>query len=178
MMNTKERNAWVAENLPLISNAVRKTLMGFGRMPSEDEVSDLTGDCVVALLADKLERFDDSRGVKLTTYVVTCVRNMTIDAMRKMRPTNSYDTTEGGRDEEGEAMDVLPSHAMAPDAACATAERLRLIRSELSADEMSDLDAYMGDYDDAADAMRKGISLSNARKRKSLLMSRVRSLVE
>lgn len=179
MMNVKDRNEVVAANLSLINATVRKTLTGFGRAPSADDVADMASDCVVALLADKLEKFDATRGVKVTTYMVTCVRNMVIDTLRKTRKESAYDTTEGGKDDEGHAEMILPSRVPAADMVAASNQRVASIRAALTSDEFADLGAYLSpEYSDVADATARGCNVSAVRARKSRLMTRVRAMVE
>ena len=180
-MNTKEMNEWVVANLALIQSTVRKTCARFGAFLTDDDAADMVNDAVCGLLgADgKLSRFDATRGTKLSTYASHCVANMMIDALRKRRAESSYDTTEGGKDNEGDASMVLPSRMESPDHALSRRESLAELRAELNSDEAANLSTFLlSDYDEEADAAAKGITVNYARVRKARLIAKVRELVE
>jgi DNA-directed RNA polymerase specialized sigma subunit len=179
MMTTNEMGTLVAANMTLIRATVRKAALRCGQSITDDDETDIAQDAVLALLDGKLARYDATRGAAITSFIVTCVRNFVVDHFRTTHFMGSYDTTEAGRDEEGENGAYVAQSSDNPERHAIRNESARMLRAALTTGEASDLGAFLSpDYSEDDYATGNAITVNAARARKSRLLSKVNALVK
>lgn len=174
-------NEMLMSVLPLIRNAVLKTLTSAGYDAAQIIADDIVQDLACKLLAPGgFDRYDASKA-ELTTWVHHVAVNFTIDALRKTRNNVrlNADGSAGQSDDDSRTFEVLPASPENPERATINREKARRLHAALATLSETDRLIFETLAEDATEAAcvpvmeATGLKLSNVRKRLCLIKQKL-----
>lgn len=182
-----EKQAWdefVKQYSRLVYDSIIRTFNRFSSFRENDVIGDLHNDVFLALLKDQyqaLRRFEGRNGCRLASYIRTISVNITINYLKRKKPTISiheeYDTEDGKRARFIKELAIFDPYDLLE--AKETIEAVNRLFSRLKEDEKEFCKLYFIDGVEANEmAKHSGITVDYFYVRKQRMIDKLRKIAK